>query len=152
VRIEQIQVEQYGVYLKDKSRPPSRGGNGRAWHQHVLTIGGERYSFLAPWSGKLVYKGETVSFDWEWDESSTYRNVDRASVVAWSKAGKQARRARRQALAHRGHPASGPAQRVEGLSATRQSLRCPSSSKSSPHSDLDRSRVHADASSRSGEA
>ena len=95
MRIEQVQVEQYGVYLKDKSRPPSRGGNSRAWHQHVLTIGGERYSFLAPWSGKLVYKGETVSFDWEWDESSTYRNVDRASVVAWSKADEQVRRGER---------------------------------------------------------
>jgi hypothetical protein len=69
LRIEQAEVERYGVYLKDKSRPPSRGGNSRAWHQHVLTIGGVKYSFLAPWSGKLVCRGETVSFDWERDAS-----------------------------------------------------------------------------------
>lgn len=95
MRIEQAEVEHYGVYLKDKSRPPSRGGNSRAWHQHVLTIGGERYSFLAPWSGKLIYKGETVSLDWEWDASGKHRNVDRASVVAWSKAGEQVWRGER---------------------------------------------------------
>ena len=87
MRVEQAEFQSYGVYLKDKSRPPSRGGNSRAWHQHVITIDGEKYSFLATWSGKFVYKGETVSFDWEWDESGKYRNVDVASVVAWSKAG-----------------------------------------------------------------
>lgn len=82
MRVEQAEVEHYGVYLKDKSRPPSRGGNSRAWHQHVLTIDGERYSFLAAWSGKFLYKGETVSFDWDWDEGKRYRNVDASSVVA----------------------------------------------------------------------
>lgn len=62
MNIEKAEVEHYGIYLKDKSRPPSRGGNKRAWHQHVITVAGERYSFLAPWSGKFVYSGETVSF------------------------------------------------------------------------------------------
>lgn len=63
MQIEKAQVQDYRVYLKDKSRPPSRGGNKRAWHQHAITIDGERYSFLAPWSGKYVYKEETVSFE-----------------------------------------------------------------------------------------
>lgn len=85
-RVERAEFESYGVHLKDKSRPPSRGGNTRAWHQHIITISGERYSFLATWSGKFVYKGETVSFDWEWDESGKYRNVDVTTVVAVSKA------------------------------------------------------------------
>lgn len=89
MRLEEAEVEHYGVYLKDKPRPPSRGGNSRAWHQHVLTINGDKYSFLAPWSGKLVYKGETVSLDWEWDATGQYRNVDRVSVVAISKGGRQ---------------------------------------------------------------
>ena len=87
MRVDQATVEHYGVYLKDKSRPPSRGGNSGAWHQHVLTIAGEKYSFLAPWSGKLVYKGETVSFMWKWDTSQKYRNADVATVVAWTPAG-----------------------------------------------------------------
>lgn len=95
MRIENAEVEHYGTYLKDKSRPPSRGGNTGAWHQHVLTINGEKYSFLAPWSGKLVYKGETVSFDWEWDATGKYRNADLASVVAFKAGGEQVRRGNR---------------------------------------------------------
>jgi hypothetical protein len=96
VRVEQAEVEHYGVYLKDKSRPPSRGGNRRAWHRHVLTVGGEAYSFLAAWSGKLVYKGESVSFEWAWDESGKHRNVELASLVAWTRAGVQVRRGERR--------------------------------------------------------
>lgn len=92
MRVEKAEVEHYAAYLKDKSRPPSRGGNRGAWHQHVLTVGGETYSFLAPWSGKFVYKGEAVSFDWEWDASGKYRNVDLASVVAFKPNGEQLRR------------------------------------------------------------
>lgn len=95
MRIEKAKVETYGAYLKDKSRPPSRGGNKRAWHQHVMTISGEKYSFLAPWSGKFVFKGETVSFDWDWDESGKYRNADVDTVVAWTPDGKQMRRGER---------------------------------------------------------
>jgi len=89
VRVEKAEVEHYATYLKDKSRPPSRGGNSGAWHQHVLTIGGDTYSFLAPWSGKLVHKGETVGFDWEWDSSGKYRNADLASVVAFKPNGEE---------------------------------------------------------------
>jgi len=113
VRIEQAEVEHYGVYLKDKGRPPSRGGNRRAWHQHVLTIGGEKYSFLAAWSGKLVYKGETASFDWEWDESRTYRNVKLASIVSWTKAGEPVRRGERGSKPWRTADNRMPARRSE---------------------------------------
>ena len=87
MHVDRASIDHYGVYLKDKYRPPSRGGNTRAWHQHVLTIAGERYSFLAPWSGKFVYKGETVSFEWEWDDTMTYRHVDVTSVMATTSAG-----------------------------------------------------------------
>jgi hypothetical protein len=95
MRMEKAAVQDYGAYLKDKSRPPSRGGNRRGWHQHVITIDGERYSFLAPWSGKFVYKDETVSFEWEWDETGKYRNVDPLSVVAWGPDGNAKRRGER---------------------------------------------------------
>ncbi|NHO40333.1 hypothetical protein GOB80_11705 [Acetobacter ghanensis] len=89
MRVERSKFQSYDVYLKDKSRPPSRGGNCRAWHQHVITIDGEKYSFLAAWSGKFVYRNETISFNWECDKSGKYRNVDVTSVVACSKAGNE---------------------------------------------------------------
>lgn len=37
----------YRTYLKEPSRPPSRGGNTSALHAHVLVISGTEYSFLA---------------------------------------------------------------------------------------------------------
>jgi hypothetical protein len=67
---------------------PSGGGNKRAWHRHVITKAGEKYSFLAAWSGKFAYKGETVSFELEWDETGKYRNIDRTTIIAWTADGK----------------------------------------------------------------
>lgn len=95
MKVERAELEDYAIYLRDKYRPPSRGGNKTAWHSHVLTIDGEKYSFLAPWRGKFVYKGETVSFDWEWDQTGKYRNVDRGSIVAWSSTGEPVLRGHR---------------------------------------------------------
>lgn len=113
MRVEKAQVEHYGVYLKDKSRPPSRGGNKRAWHQHVLTIGGERFSFLAAWSGKFVYRGETVSFEWEWDEDRRYRNIDVTSVVAHKQSGEDVARGERGSKTWRTADTRLPARRSE---------------------------------------
>lgn len=87
-RVEDVTPDDYGAILKDKSRPPSRGGNTRAWHQHVLTIAGERYSFLALGAGKWVFAGDTVSFEWSWDASRRYRNVDPDSIRVRDKTGK----------------------------------------------------------------
>lgn len=87
VKVENRSIERYNVYLAEKSRPPSRGGNGGAWHQHRLTIDGETYSFLAAHSGKFVYKRETVSFEWDWDKSRRYRNVEVTSIVAYNSNG-----------------------------------------------------------------
>lgn len=95
MRIDRAEIESYSVILKDKSRPPSRGGNQRAWHRHAMRISGEIYSFLAPWSGKFVYNGETTSFDWDWDESRTYRNVDRSTISAFKKNGEEVVRGER---------------------------------------------------------
>lgn len=88
MRIENATVEHYGAYLKDKHRPPSRGGNTRAWHQHVLTISGEKYSFLACGAKKWAFLGDTVSFDWAFDESGQYRNIDSTTFEAVDKNGK----------------------------------------------------------------
>lgn len=113
MNVEKAEVEHYGVYLKDKSRPPSRGGNKRAWHQHIITIAGERYSFLTPWSGKFVYSGETVSFAWDWDETGKYRNADSLSVVAWGQDGKPKRRGDRGSKPWRTADTRLPARRSE---------------------------------------
>ena len=72
---------------KDKPRPPSRGGNTRAWHQHVLTIGGEKYSFLALGARKWAFRKDLVTFDWNWDASESYRNVDPDSLEAFDPKG-----------------------------------------------------------------
>lgn len=87
MRVEAAIVEHYGTYLKDKYRPPSKGGNTGAWHQHVMTIGKEKYSFLARGARKWVFATDRVSFDWEWDESRQYRNVKPETVVTSDKNG-----------------------------------------------------------------
>jgi hypothetical protein len=73
--IRDATVTLYQKVLTDKYRPPSKGGNARAWHTHILTIKGERYSFQALGARQWVFVGDTVSFDWEWDSTRTYRNV-----------------------------------------------------------------------------
>ncbi|MDP9838645.1 hypothetical protein J2T09_003417 [Neorhizobium huautlense] len=113
MKVEKAEIEHYGVYLKDKSRPPSRGGNKKAWHQHVITIGGESYSFLAAWSGKFVFKNETVSFDWDWDSTQKYRNVDVTSVVAYGKSDEGIRRGERGSKPWRTATTRPPARRSE---------------------------------------
>jgi hypothetical protein len=45
-RVENATLQSYETYLRDRHRPPSRGGNGRAWHSHVIKIGEHTYSFL----------------------------------------------------------------------------------------------------------
>lgn len=99
MRLENTKVEKYSALLKDKYRPPSRGGNTRAWHQHVLTIAGKTYSFLALGSRRWVFVGDIVSFEWQWDESNRYRNVIPETVVTRSKSG---------AVVVRGHRGSKP--------------------------------------------
>lgn len=71
MRVENAKVEKYRTFLKDKYRPPSKGGNTGAWHLHVLQVNGESYSFLNAGSQKFVFKNDTVSFEWEWDDART---------------------------------------------------------------------------------
>jgi hypothetical protein len=92
MRIERKLIQRYGAYLKDKHRPPSRGGNTRAWHLHVLTIDDKTYSFLALGARKWAFLRDVVTFDWNWDESRSYRNVDRDSFKAFRPTGEFVRR------------------------------------------------------------
>ena len=48
-------VSNYKIFLAEPSRPPSKGGNTRAWHQHFLEVGGQSYSFLALGAKKWIY-------------------------------------------------------------------------------------------------
>jgi hypothetical protein len=87
MHIEKANFEEYKAFLNENSRPPSRGGNTRAWHQHRITIAGEVYSFRALGTKQWVYKNDTVSFEWEWDTSGKYRNIKKETLQAWDKNG-----------------------------------------------------------------
>ncbi|ESX82671.1 MULTISPECIES: hypothetical protein [unclassified Mesorhizobium] len=113
MKVERAEVESYDVYLKDKSRPPSRSGNKHAWHSHVLVVAGETYSFLAPWSGKFVYKNEVVSFEWQWSENQKYRNIDRGTVIAWTPDGEHKLRGERGSKVWRTADTRPPGRRTE---------------------------------------
>jgi len=113
MRVERVTVEKYGAYLQESYRPPSRGGNTRAWHSHVLTIGGERYSFLTLGAKKWVYAHDSVSFDWNWDETKKYRNIDPDTIQVWDKHGIAVQRGERGTKKWRTAPARMPASRRE---------------------------------------
>ena len=87
MRIEKSGFNAYNTYLEEPSRPPGQGGNAEALHRHVIIIGGDKYSFFAHWSGKFAHKGERISFDWDWDKTGTFRNIDKPSFEAFTKAG-----------------------------------------------------------------
>jgi hypothetical protein len=110
-RLEKVPYESYKAYLKDKSRPPSKGGNTGAWHQHVLRVGGHTYSFLALGAAKWAYTGELVSFEWDWDPSRQYRNVKSETFLAWDKKGELIRRGDRGSKPWRVADARMPASR-----------------------------------------
>lgn len=80
-------VQNYRTFLVDKYRPPSRGGNTRAWHRHSFEVDDNVYSFLAHGSKKWVFVGDTIEFNWKWDDSGKYRNIVTSSVVTLDKNG-----------------------------------------------------------------
>jgi len=110
LRIENVKVEKYRVVLKDKYRPPSKGGNTMALHLHVLFVRGKGYSFLNAGSRKFVFKSDTVSFEWKWDGTGKYRNIDPESIAVHDKNGskvvRQAPASKRWRIAETRTPAS----------------------------------------------
>lgn len=85
MKIERSGFHAYNTYLEEPSRP---GGNETALHRHVIIIGGDKYSFFAHWSGKFAHKGELISFDWDWDRTGEFRNIDKPSFKAFTKDGR----------------------------------------------------------------
>lgn len=95
-RVERAVVEDYKAILKEPSRPPSKGGNTSAIHQHRLRIDGETYSFLARGARRWVFSGDVVSFDWKFDSTGTYRNVQVETFETTDKIGQSVERGDRR--------------------------------------------------------
>ena len=113
MRVERAQIEDYKSYLQEPRRPPSKGGNTRAWHGHVVTIDGEKFSFRALGTKQWVFKSDKISFDWEWDTTHAYRNISLGSIQVWDKNGEPVTRGERGSKKLRTAPARLPASRRE---------------------------------------
>lgn len=92
-KVENRHFQDYRVYLFEKSRPPSRGGNTKALHTHVLTIDGERYSFFSLGSQQWAYKSDLLSFEYEITDG--FKNILKETFVTVTKAGAAAVRGNR---------------------------------------------------------
>jgi hypothetical protein len=82
-----VAVVNYKTFLAEPSRPPSKGGNTRAWHQHSFEVEGQRYSFLALGAKKWIYQSDTTQFLWEWDATGKYRNIIPETIKTLNKSG-----------------------------------------------------------------
>lgn len=111
--VQGVHVTRYTTILIEQHRPPSRGGNTRAWHSHALWIDGEKYTFRALGSKKWVYVGDRVSFRWRWDPSQRWRNIDIDSVKVADKNGTEVIRGERGFKRWRTAPTRLPASRRE---------------------------------------
>lgn len=64
--IESRLIDEYATpQLCEPSRPPSRGGNGKALHRHAFRIDSTWYSFFAAGSKKWIFKNDVVRFQFE---------------------------------------------------------------------------------------
>ena len=93
MKITNAKIENYSAFLIEKPRPPSRGGNTKALHSHVLTINGKKYSFLALGTKQWVYKSDTVSFEFE--AKDQYKNIKKATIETRDKNGNKVVRGNR---------------------------------------------------------
>lgn len=48
---------------------------------------GESYSFLNAGSQKFLFKNDTVSFEWAWDDTCKYRNIKPESITVRDESG-----------------------------------------------------------------
>lgn len=80
-------VAAYNTKLVEFYRPPSRGGNTKALHKHLMLIEGQWYSFFALGSKKFVFKNDTVKFEYLSTEEG-YRNVKKQTIVTKDEKGK----------------------------------------------------------------
>ena len=112
-RVGPTKVTNYSARLVDKYRPPSKGGNTRAWHRHAFQVGEDWYSFLALGAKKWIFVSDTVGFEWSWDDSGKFRNVDPGTIKTTDKGGNVVVRGERGSKKWRSAPARIPASRRE---------------------------------------
>ncbi|WP_226898714.1 hypothetical protein [Poseidonibacter ostreae] len=93
MQVDNAKIESYKKYLTEKSRPPSKGGNTKALHSHVLYINGEKYSFFALGSQQWVFKSDIVSFKYE--VKGPYKNIITETLITIDKSGNQVVRGNR---------------------------------------------------------
>jgi len=60
--VDSASLDDYSAYLKENYRSPSKGGNTKAIHDHVIKIEGKRFNFEAKGSKKWVFANDVVSF------------------------------------------------------------------------------------------
>jgi hypothetical protein len=85
--IKDAQIEDYRTSLQEHSRPPSRGGNQKALHRHVLIINGEEYSFFVNGRLQWVHKADRVSFRYK--VSGQFKNIQPETLQTVDSKGRQ---------------------------------------------------------------
>jgi thymidylate synthase len=89
MKVEKVKFEKYQAFSVEEYRRPGRGGNTTALHKHQMIIDGETYSFLALGTLQWVYKKDFVSFEWEWDNTGKYRNINKHTIRTWDSDGNE---------------------------------------------------------------
>lgn len=90
MKIENQKIESYMLYLKERSKS-SKIKKNQARHSHVITIEGEKYSFIARGIKQRVYKTDSVSF--EFQVKNGHNNIDKSTIITHDENGKLVQRA-----------------------------------------------------------
>jgi hypothetical protein len=112
-RVQDAKIGNYTTLLLEPSRSSSKGGDGRAWHAHRITIDGQHYSWKGLGFRQWIYKSDTVSFEWQYDPTGKYRNVEPDSVRVTDTHGKEVERGERGTKAWRSATQGAPVSRRE---------------------------------------
>lgn len=75
----------------EPSRPPSKGGNAKALHQHIITIDGQKYGFRASGYRQWIYKSDTISFQYVINHRG-YRDILKPTLDVRDKNGERVNR------------------------------------------------------------
>lgn len=79
-------IENYTTILKEKSRPPSKGGNTKALHSHAIFIDNVKYTFRAFGSQQWAFKTDIVSFEYDVVDDK-YNNIKKETLVTIDRSG-----------------------------------------------------------------
>ncbi len=90
MNIENKKIDGYDLYLKERNKS-SKVKKNQARHSHVITIEGEKYSFIARGNKQRVYKTDTISF--EFQVKNGHNNIDKSTIVTLDENGEPVQRA-----------------------------------------------------------